>query len=326
MATDFPTSKQTFTNPTSANNLDSPSHAGQHADINDTVEAIQDKLGTAAQDNAPAANKFLRGTGANTSEWDIDFVDEDDMFSDSATAVPSQQSVKAYADDNFTPNDGWIPSGEAWTYASAMTFTVSGDQTSKYTKGTKIKLTNSTTKYFYVVSSSYSDPNTTVIVTGETDLADAAITAPYYSYADCPQGFKRGEDWFNCVGTLGADQTISDSTATTLDFEATTDTNSNFNNTTNKYTCPVSGMYIVQMSIREGSGSPDWTRALTYIYAPTAILGNDIQATEVRGITHCELVRCDKGDEIYCRLLVDADSGNPIVGSNSSFAISFIGL
>jgi len=100
MSTNFPTSKQTFTDPTGTDPLNSPDHAGLHTDINDTIEAIQDKLGTAAQDNAPAANKFLRGTGANTSEWDIDFKDEDDMVSDSATAVPSQQSVKAYVDAN----------------------------------------------------------------------------------------------------------------------------------------------------------------------------------------------------------------------------------
>jgi len=42
-----------------------------------------------------AANKFPMFTGAGTAGM-IDFKDEDDMLSDSATAVPSQQSVKAY--------------------------------------------------------------------------------------------------------------------------------------------------------------------------------------------------------------------------------------
>jgi len=46
-----------------------------------------------------AANKIPRFTGASTADL-IDFKDEDDMASNSATAVPSQQSVKAYVDAN----------------------------------------------------------------------------------------------------------------------------------------------------------------------------------------------------------------------------------
>jgi hypothetical protein len=48
MATNFPGSLDTFTNPTSSSTLDSPSHAAQHANINDAVEAVQSKLGVGA--------------------------------------------------------------------------------------------------------------------------------------------------------------------------------------------------------------------------------------------------------------------------------------
>jgi len=41
MATNWPTSRDTFTNPSSSSTLDSPSHAAQHANINDAVEAMQ---------------------------------------------------------------------------------------------------------------------------------------------------------------------------------------------------------------------------------------------------------------------------------------------
>jgi hypothetical protein len=45
MATNWPGSRDTFTNPTSGDTLDSPSHAAQHANINDAVEAMQGHAG-----------------------------------------------------------------------------------------------------------------------------------------------------------------------------------------------------------------------------------------------------------------------------------------
>jgi hypothetical protein len=45
MATNFPVSLDSLTNPTSGNTLSSPSHAGQHADANDAIEALEAKVG-----------------------------------------------------------------------------------------------------------------------------------------------------------------------------------------------------------------------------------------------------------------------------------------
>jgi hypothetical protein len=45
MATNFPTTLDTFTNPTGTDPLSNPSHAAQHSDINDAVEALQAKVG-----------------------------------------------------------------------------------------------------------------------------------------------------------------------------------------------------------------------------------------------------------------------------------------
>lgn len=98
--------------------------------------------------------------------------------------------------DQWLTNTGWIEETVQWTYASATTFTVSGDVRSRFPVGTKLKLTQTTVKYFYVIATSYSAPKTTVTVTGGSDysLANATITAPYYSYASTPQGFPT---WFN---------------------------------------------------------------------------------------------------------------------------------
>lgn len=95
---------------------------------------------------------------------------------------------------------GWIPAGETWTYASAddptFTFTISGDKTDKYSAGMKIKLTQTTVKYFIITKVAYSDPNTTITIYGGTDydLADATITSPYYSTMKAPQGFPLNPD------------------------------------------------------------------------------------------------------------------------------------
>lgn len=45
MATNWPNSVQTFTNPTAGSTLNSPSHADQHTTVNDTVEALQQYAG-----------------------------------------------------------------------------------------------------------------------------------------------------------------------------------------------------------------------------------------------------------------------------------------
>jgi len=45
LATSFPTGLDALTNPTSGNTLASPDHAGQHADANDAIEALEAKVG-----------------------------------------------------------------------------------------------------------------------------------------------------------------------------------------------------------------------------------------------------------------------------------------
>lgn len=91
--------------------------------------------------------------------------------------------------------DGWIPESGTWTYASAdaptFTLTVNADVTSKIGVGDRIKLTQTTAKYFIVTAISYSAPNTTITIYGGTDytLANAAITLPYFSHLKSPLGF-----------------------------------------------------------------------------------------------------------------------------------------
>lgn len=110
--------------------------------------------------------------------------------------------------------DGWTNANETWTYASSTTFTVAADVTAKYQPGDRLKCTNTTTKYFYVISAAYSAPNTTVTVTGGTDytLANAAITANYFSHGGKPFGFPM---WFSYTPTYGGSGSMTFGTVTT---------------------------------------------------------------------------------------------------------------
>ena len=93
--------------------------------------------------------------------------------------------------------DGWIATGDSWAYASANTITVPSGAAAKYRIGDKIKLTQTTDKYFYVTA--VADTLLTVSAGSTYTVANAAITSPYYSHAASPIGFP---DWFTFVPTL----------------------------------------------------------------------------------------------------------------------------
>lgn len=95
------------------------------------------------------------------------------------------------------PWDGWTTGSGTWTYASATTFTVPAADAAAMAVGTKIKLTQTTAKYFYVTGIS----GTTITVTGGSDytVANAAITSPNFSNVATPASFPQ---YFNWTPTL----------------------------------------------------------------------------------------------------------------------------
>lgn len=128
-----------------------------------------------------------KGTGVltvtGTTNYETNVTDDDD--------IPN----KKYVDDASGSSDGYIDSADTWVYASASTFTITGaDRTGVYTKGTKLKFTQTSAKYAVVVSSSFGGGNTTVTIAVNTDytIANAAITLPKYTFqepADFPHRF-----------------------------------------------------------------------------------------------------------------------------------------
>ena len=103
--------------------------------------------------------------------------------------------------------DGWCYDTDTWTYVSATSFKITGKNVRyRFPKGTKIKLVQTSTKYFYVVATAYST-DTTITITGGSDytLASATISGQAYSYAAAPQGFPQ---WFNYTPTFTGFSTV----------------------------------------------------------------------------------------------------------------------
>jgi hypothetical protein len=81
MATNWPGSRDTFTNPTSGDTLDSPSHAAQHANINDAVEAMQAHAGLVLVKPTSATNGTVGTNGAVTIGSGVSSVTVNGAFS-----------------------------------------------------------------------------------------------------------------------------------------------------------------------------------------------------------------------------------------------------
>lgn len=112
------------------------------------------------------------------------------------TIVVSNSSSKidsAWLPTFSSNDDGWVSSGcETWTYSTASKVLIPADATNKYQKGDKVKLDQTTTKYFYVSATpTYSGSNTTLTLFAGSDytVANAAITNNYFSKVSNPQGF-----------------------------------------------------------------------------------------------------------------------------------------
>ena len=180
MSTNFPGSAlDTYTRALSSDQQNSPTHSSQHDNAFDAIEALEAKVG-------------VDSSAVTTSH---------DYKLSSVTGI-----LKA------SPTDGWIPAGETWTYAAAddptFTFTIAGtDLTTKYYAGMRIKLTQTTPKYFLITKVAFST-DTTVTIYGGTDydLANAAITSPFYSTAKAPAGFPLDKSKWTVLVTDSSDR------------------------------------------------------------------------------------------------------------------------
>jgi len=207
MAINFPSSLDALTNPTSGNNLNSPDHAGQHSDANDAIEALEAKVGITGVGfnpaSAAAAASVVLHEDTDNGTNKITVTAPAAVSSDKTLTLPDATDTLVGKDttDTLTNKtltspiiktwDGWQSVSDSWSYASAdsptFTITVPSGAASIYSAGMRVKLTQTTVKYFIITAVA----DTGLTVYGGTDytLANAAISSISYSTQKAPLGF-----------------------------------------------------------------------------------------------------------------------------------------
>jgi len=127
MAINFPTALDTLTNPTATDYLNSPSHAGQHSDANDAIEAIQAKLGINSSAVTTSHDYKLSLVAGTAKAIPDSYLDTDGTLSaNSDVKLATQKAVKTYADTKQ-------PKVRTTTEASSATPTINTDNTDIHT-------------------------------------------------------------------------------------------------------------------------------------------------------------------------------------------------
>ena len=159
--------------------------SGEHGKLDESLQGIHRPYQWSF---ANTAARVAAGSYVSTDVGKLARQTDDDSLWMLTATTPTWQFVAS-------GQSGWIAADHTWTYASAdsptFTFTISGvDLTAVLTPGTRIKLTQTTVKYFIVTAVSFST-NTTVTIYGGTDytLVNAAITNPFFSRLKGPAGF-----------------------------------------------------------------------------------------------------------------------------------------
>jgi hypothetical protein len=128
------------------------------------------------------------GISANDAATDVTGAELEELTDGSETTLHSHAGGGG--------GDGWTAGTGTWSYSSAddptFVISVNNDQTGILSIGIKIKYTQTTVKYGCIVAvGAFSGGATLITINGGTDydLANAAITNPYWSTAKAPLGF-----------------------------------------------------------------------------------------------------------------------------------------
>jgi hypothetical protein len=143
--------------------------------------------------------------------------------------------------------DGWVGANESWAYASASTITVPTDATTKYNYGDYVRITQSATVKYFVVTGVTATVLTVSGIYGAV-VTNVAISANAYSKARNPQGVAgmlplnpyKFHAYMTAAWSLAAG-----GVPTKIPFDTELyDTGSNFDAATNhRFVAPVAGFY-----------------------------------------------------------------------------------
>ncbi|GEM_PF-6446580 len=186
------------------------------------------KTSTLASLNAaPTSGQVLVGNASGSAVWadkapdadKLDGVDSSLYARQNAAPVGDKVLTSVAGTPTWAAPDGWTPVSDSWAYASASTVTVPSGAAVIYSVGDKLRLTNSSVKYFYIVGVA----DTVLTITGGSDytLVSAAISSISYSHAASPVGFPQ---WFNATPPTFDTATFDNGSGgqpTTIDYRFT---------------------------------------------------------------------------------------------------------
>lgn len=228
--------------------------------------------------------------------------------------------------------DGWLPIKGTWSATDANTISIAGvDLTGILQKGDKIKLTNnSAVKYFYISTVPAFSTDTTFDVSGEVDLVAGAITLPYFSKIDNPQGFKKGENFYCARWVRGTNQTgIVDSVITKLTSTAV-EFDGNSMISSSRITAPIKGRYIITAQLTAYSSTSKLAVSTLSIYKNGIAYKNVTSALQGYDgwyfpASYSAEINLEKGDYIELYVFNDTIDGSTSAASGE-LGLSFVGV
>lgn len=249
MTSNYPSAIDSFVNPGTSDYEDVISHAGQHSNANDAIEAVEAVLGTTAGSavlsDFPSGDKAVSITGTVTlrnktlgtgSAISLGSDATGDMYyrntGGSLSRIPIGSTGQVLTTNGTTPSwgsgasEGWsqfsgtLSLGTGGTSnAPVYLITAPGTFSTSISEGMKFKFDQSgTTRYGYVAAAPALSSGTTtfsVYIGTAAALGTSAISNPYYSAMRSPYAWPAGNAYWTVERTDGSELLVNSPTAGT---------------------------------------------------------------------------------------------------------------
>lgn len=197
----------------------------------------------------------------------------------------AQITTRQIDNDGWTPYLGTMPAFVSTTDGvDTLTLT---DANTFLQKGTKVEITSTAGTHTYYVS----DADATGFdVNGETSVS-GTVTAMRYSYADCPFGFKKGEDWYSASLYRSTIYNVPTGAQTDIDVDSAV-YDEDTNRSSGGFVAKITGKYI--FSIGFGGGNADWSLGISVGGSKIRLLGSHVSNTQ--GVSGTVTLPLNRGD------------------------------